>query len=408
MSTPSKRLLVAAAVLMALALPSCSGDSASDSDQEMQGMEGMTGMDGMAGMAGMSSDGSVRLTPEQIGTFGITFGYAEVRPLSREIRAVGIVEIDETRIAHVSPKFGGWAERVHVAFTGESVRAGQPLLEVYAPELIAAQEELLLARRMLDNATASSVQGVPNPGEEIFSAARRRLEYLDVSSSQLDEILSSGEVRRTLTVYAPAPGIVTEKNIVLGQSFEAGANLYVIGDLSRVWVTASVFEADFPLLREGLSTQVTVAGLPGRTFSGPIEYVYPTVGEDTRSLRARISLSNPSGELKPGMYATVSLTVSMGDVLTVPASAVLYTGERAVTFVDMGDGSLAPQEVEVGMTSDDFVQVVSGVEPGQRVVTSAQFLLDSESNLAEVMRAMMAQMNVSDMGGMDMSTPATR
>ena len=404
MSTPSKGLLVGA-VLVALALPSCSGDSASDGDQEMQGMEGMTGMDGMAGT---SSDGSVRLTSEQIGTFGITFGYAEVRPLSREIRAVGIVEMDETRVAHVSPKFGGWAERLHVAFTGESVRAGQPLLDVYAPELIAAQEELLLARRMIDNATASSVQGVPNPGEEIFVAARRRLEYLDVSSSQIDEILSSGEVRRTLTVYAPVQGTVTEKNVVLGQSFDAGANLYVIGDLSRVWVTANVFEADFPLLREGLSAQVTVAGLPGRTLSGPIEYVYPTVGEDTRSLRARISLSNPRGELKPGMYATVSLAVSMGDVLTVPASAVLYTGERVVTFVDMGDGSLAPQEVEVGMTSDDLVQVISGVEPGQRVVTSAQFLLDSESNLAEVMRAMMAQMNVSDMGGMDMSTPPTR
>jgi Cu(I)/Ag(I) efflux system membrane fusion protein len=361
----------------------------------MEGMPGMGGMTGMESMPGMGGEGSVRLTPEQIGTFGITFGSAEMRPLSREIRAVGIVEMDETRVAHVSPKFGGWAERMHVAFTGESVRAGQPLVEVYSPELIAAQEELLLARSMLDNATANDLLAELSPGEEIYAAARRRLEYLDVASSELDEVVNSGEVRRTLTVYAPAPGVVTEKNVVLGQSFEAGANLYVIGDLSRVWVTANIFEVDFPLLRAGLSTQVTVAGLPGRSFSGPIEYVYPTVGEETRSLRARISLSNPGGELKPGMYATVSLTVSMSDVLTVPASAVLYTGERAVTFVDMGDGSLRPQDVEVGMTSDDLVQVISGVEPGQRVVTSAQFLLDSESNLAEVMRAMMAQ------GGME-------
>jgi len=400
MNKASKKPLVAAAVVVALTLPlpSCSTDSASDGEQGMEGMEGMPGMGGMAGMEnmpGMGGDGSVRLTPEQMGTFGITFGSAEMRPLSREIRAVGIVEMDETRVAHVSPKFGGWVERLHVAFTGESVRAGQPLLEVYSPELIAAQEELLLAGRMLDRATASDIQPYTSPGEEIYAAARRRLEYLDVSSSELDEVVNSGEVRRTLTVYAPAPGIVMEKNIVRGQSFEAGANLYVIGDLSRVWVTANIFDADSPLLREGLSTQVTVAGLPGRTFSGPIEYVYPIVGEETRSLRARISLSNPGGELKPGMYATVSLTVSMGDVLTVPASAVLYTGERAVTFVDMGDGSLTPQDVEVGMASDDLVQVVSGVEPGQRVVTSAQFLLDSESNLAEVMRAMMAQ------GGME-------
>jgi Cu(I)/Ag(I) efflux system membrane fusion protein len=398
MSTPSKTALVAAAVIVALSLPSCSADPAADAEQGMQGMEGMPGMGGMTGMEsmpGMGGEGSVRLTPEQIGTFGITFGSAEMRPLSREIRAVGIVEMDETRVAHVSPKFGGWAERMHVAFTGESVRAGQPLVEVYSPELIAAQEELLLARSMLDNATANDLLAELSPGEEIYAAARRRLEYLDVASSELDEVVNSGEVRRTLTVYAPAPGVVTEKNVVLGQSFEAGANLYVIGDLSRVWVTANIFEVDFPLLRAGLSTQVTVAGLPGRSFSGPIEYVYPTVGEETRSLRARISLSNPGGELKPGMYATVSLTVSMSDVLTVPASAVLYTGERAVTFVDMGDGSLRPQDVEVGMTSDDLVQVISGVEPGQRVVTSAQFLLDSESNLAEVMRAMMAQ------GGME-------
>jgi Cu(I)/Ag(I) efflux system membrane fusion protein len=393
------RVVLVAGIVAAFSLASCSGDSASDGGNGMQGMEGMSGMEGMAGMG---NDGSVRLTPDQIGTFGITFGSAEVRSLSREIRAVGIVEMDETRVAHVSPKFGGWAERLDVAFTGESVRAGQSLLEVYAPELIAAQEELLIARRMLDSAMGSNLQAAGGSAEEIYAAARRRLEYLDVSPSELDEILTSGEARRTLTVYAPASGIVTEKNIVLGQSFEPGQNLYVIADLSRVWVTAEIFEADFSLLREGLSTEVTVAGLPGRSFSGPIEYVYPTIGEQTRSLRARISLSNPRGELKPGMYATVGLTVSMGDALTVPASAVLYTGERAVTFVDMGDGSLTPQEVEVGMTGEDLIQVVSGLEPGQRVVTSAQFLLDSESNLAEVIRAMMAQMNLSDMGEMDM------
>ena len=401
MNTRSKVLLLVVTVVGWL-LSSCSDDSAPEGEQGTQEMEGMPGMEGMAGMEGMSGmggeGGSIRLTTEQMGTFGVTFGFAEVRPLSRDIRAVGVVEMDEARVAQVSPKFGGWAERLHVGFTGEGVRAGQPVIDVYAPELIAAQEELLLARGMLQRAPTGTVPGVQDPGEEIYSAARRRLEYLDVSPAQLDQILDSGEVRRTLTLYAPVSGVVTEKHIVLGQSFEAGADLLVIADLSSVWVTAEIFDADFPVVREGLSAEVTVAGLPGRSFSGPIDYVYPTVADRTRSLRARISVANPRGELKPGMYATVRVTASFGEVLTIPSSAVLQTGQRAVTFVDLGDGMLMPQVIELGVSGDDLVQVISGVEPGQRVVTSAQFLLDSESNLAEVMRAMMAQMNVSDMG----------
>jgi Cu(I)/Ag(I) efflux system membrane fusion protein len=185
----------------------------------------------------------------------------------------------------------------------------------------------------------------------------------------------------------------------VGQAFESGTSLYVIADLSEVWVNAEVFEADAALVRVAMPVDVTVAALPQRAFSGRIEYVYPTLQDRTRSMRARVALANPGGQLKPGMYATVHITAELGDVLTVPESAVLYTGERAITFVDMGDGSLMPHELEVGVRGEGIVQVLSGVEPGQRVVTSAQFLLDSESNLAEVMRAMMAQMNVSDLGG---------
>jgi len=312
------------------------------------------------------------------------------------------VEFDETRMAYVAPKFAGWAERLHVDFTGEVVRAGQPLMDVYAPELVAAQEELLLAARMRETARTSSVEAVSSSADELYAAARRRLEYWDISADQVERVLASGEPTRTLTLHAPVSGVVMEKSVLRGQAFESGAGLYMIADLSEVWVNAEIFAQDAPVVREGMLAEVTIEGLVGRTLAGRIEYVYPTVQDRTRSMRARISLENPEGALKPGMYASVRLAAELGELLSVPTSAVLRTGERAVTFVDLGDGSLMPQEVQLGLRGGDLVHVISGLEPGQRVVTSAQYLLDSESNLAEVMRAMMAQMNLSDMGAMDM------
>jgi RND family efflux transporter MFP subunit len=403
--------LAAAAVGVARSRPNGSAIGSGDV-QAMPDMPGMDGqprtdaMDGgeMQGMAGMDmgSDGSVRVSPGDVATFGITFGTVEVRPLTRIVRAAGFVEFDETRMAYVAPKFAGWAERLHVDFTGDVVRAGQPLLDVYAPELVAAQEELLLAARMRETARASRVEEVSGAADELYAASRRRLEYWDISGEQVEQLLASGEPSRTLTLHAPVSGVVMEKNVLRGQAFESGSSLYLIADLSEVWVNAEIFAQDAPVVREGMPAEVTVEGLPGRTLTGLIEYVYPTVRDRSRSMRARISLENPRAQLKPGMYATVRLAAELGELLTVPTSAVLQTGERAVTFVDMGDGSLMPQEVELGLRGADLVQVISGLEPGQRVVTSAQYLLDSESNLAEVMRAMMAQMNLSDMGAMDM------
>ena len=402
-----------ALVALGMALSGLSGrtDDASASNKgEMGGMQGMGGMEGMAGMedmagmdmGGAAGEGSVRLSPREIATFGITFGTVDVRPLSRTVRAVGLVEFDETRMAYVSPKFGGWAERLYVDFTGQTVRAGQPLLDIYSPELVTAQEELLLAADMLESVGDSRVQTVAGAAADLYASARRRLDYWDISEEQIERLLETREVRKSLTLYAPVSGVVMQKDVFPGQAFEPGRSLYMIADLSEVWVNAEIFEADAALVREGMRADVTVEALPGRTLSGRIEYVYPTLEDRTRSMQARIALANPAARLKPGMYATVRLSANLGDALTVPASAVLYTGERAVTFVDMGGGSLMPHELELGVRGGDLVQVLSGVEPGQRVVTSAQFLLDSESNLAEVMRAMMAQMNMADMGAMDM------
>jgi len=392
-----------AVVAVAIWLVAGSQEPAGQGEAAMQDMSGME-MGGMPGMkmSGTGDQGSVRLTAGDVATFGITFGSAEVRPLSREIRAVGLVEFDETRMAYVSPKFGGWAERLHVDFIGQVVRRGQPLLDVYAPELVTAQEELLLAARLADSLAGSRVDDVAAAAADLYASARRRLEYWDITGEQIDRLLETGDVRKSLTLYAPASGVVMEKDVFEGQAFQAGANLYMIADLSEVWVNAEVFQADVALVHEGMRVDVTVDAVPGTAFTGRIQYVYPTLDDRTRSMRARIALANPGARLKPGMYATVRLAADLGEVLTVPATAVLRSGERAVVFVDLGGGSLMPNEVVLGVRGGDFVQVLSGLEPGQRVVTSAQYLLDSESNLAEVMRAMMAQMNQSDMGALQM------
>jgi multidrug efflux pump subunit AcrA (membrane-fusion protein) len=359
----------------------------------------MSGMD-MGGMA-MGGDGSIRLTPDQIRTFGVTFGSVERRTLEDEIRTVGIVNFDETRLASVTPKFGGYVERLHVDFTGRPVRAGEPLVEIYSPELVAAQEELLLAARLERGLSGTSVPGVPEGSSDLVAAARQRLRLWDISEAQIERVLETGRAQRTLTLYAPVSGVVVEKDVLAGQAVRAGQSLYTIADLSEVWVEAELREADAGLVEEGDPAAVELSALPGRTIRGQVEYVYPTLQSASRSLKARIAVPNPDGRLKPGMYATVRIAAPARESLTVPASAVLNTGERRLVFVDLGQGRITPQEVEVGRSGGGYVEVLAGLEPGQRVVTSAQYLLDSESNLAETMRSMMGMMNTSDMGSME-------
>lgn len=362
----------------------------------------MTSMEGMAGMD-MTSDGSVRLTANQISQFGITFGTVDMRMMENEVRTVGIVNFDETRLIQVAPKFGGFVERLHANFTGQPVQRGQPLLEMYSPELVAAQEELLIAKRLERTMDESTVPGVPAGSSNLLAAAKRRLQLWDITEVQIDEIVRTGKVQRSLMLYAPASGVVVEKNVMQGQATQPGQTLYTIANLSEVWVEAELREADAGGVRVGSGASIELAAFPGRPFNGRVEYVYPTLQAQARTLKARIAVANTDGRLKPGMYATVRVTTATQRALTVPASAVMRTGERTMVFVDMGGGRLMPQVVETGRTGKDYVEVLSGVEPGQRVVTSAQFLLDSESNLGDVMRAMIGMGgDLGDMKGMDM------
>lgn len=389
------------------------GAAASGGMAGMPGMQGMEGTGGMEGMGGMSVDreGSVRLTAAQIRQFGVTFGTADVRPLEARVRTVGNVTFNEAGLARVAPKVGGFVERLYIDVTGQPVRRGQPMLDLYSPELVAAQEELLVARRLDRTLGESAVPGVPPASGDLLAAARRRLRLLDVSEAQIAAVLRTGRARRTVTLYAPASGVVVEKTVVQGQAIQPGEALYTVADLSTVWVDVELREGDAGRVRPGTTADLEFAAYPGRPFAGRVEYVYPTLQEATRTIRARVAVANGAGLLKPGMYATVRLTTPERRALTVPSSAVVRTGERNVVFVDMGGAGggprLMPHEVELGRAAGDYVEVLAGLEPGQRVVTSAQFLLESESNLGEVMKAMMSMggggmEGMEGMQGMDM------
>ena len=357
-------------------------------------MPGMPGMD----MSGTARGGTLTLTASQRRQFGVTFGTAEMRTLTSETRATGIVTVDETRVTQVAPKFGGFVERLYVNATGQRVGRGQPLLEVYSPELVAAQQELLAAGQLEREIGRSAVPGVPGSTSDLVAAAKRRLQLWDISNAQIAEVLRTGRPRRALTLFSPASGVVLEKRVVQGQAIAAGESLYTIADLSGVWIDVQLRGIDAEAVRPGTAAEIQLAGLPGPWRIGRVSYVYPTIDTTSRALRARVVVANADGALKPGMYATVRLSTPRRSALTVPSTAVLRGGDRDVVFVDVGDGSLLPREVEIGGSAGALTEILGGLEPGQRVVTSAQFLLDSESNLGEVMKSMIAQMPAGDNG----------
>ncbi len=360
-----------------------------------------------AGMPGMNmeeiSDGrDLRLSAEDFAQFGVTFGLASRGPLVKNIRTVGTIDFDETKMSWVAPKFGGWAEQLFVNFTGQSVRAGDPLLSIYSPELVAAQEELILARSMADSLLTSSIPGAVSQARNLLDATRRRLSYWGITSEQIADIENTGRVDDAIVFSAPRSGTITEKRILEGEAFQPGDPLYMIADLSRVWVNLEMFEGDIGLLSEGTPVDIRLSPMPGRSFSTHIEFIYPTLTDATRSLRVRVSLENPGGELKPGMYVTAQLSSELGTTLSVPTSAVLQTGDQEIVFVNAEDGRLSIREVVLGRSGSERIEILEGLDEGDSVVTSAQFLLDSESNLAEVMQAMMAQMNPTDIQSLDM------
>lgn len=343
--------------------------------------------------------GGVTLSAADARRIGVTFAPVTVGALGKEVRVVGQITYDETSVSAVAPKLDGYVERLLVNATGQWVSAGQPLLTIYSPMLVTAEEELLLARRLGGDVSGASSDTRQNAAD-LISSARRRLLYWDISPAEIAEIERTGVVRKTLTLRSPSSGYVLEKNVLPGQRIMPGGALYKLADLRTVWLEGEVFEQDLAAVRIGQLVRAELQALPGQTRTGRIAYIYPTLNPETRTVRIRVVLPNSDLRLKPGMYATLRITgTEQPFVLTVPRSAVLSTGERSIVFVRAQNGALIPREVTVGSSSDERIEILRGVSAGETVVSSATFLLDAESNLGTALGGM------GNMPGMEVTTP---
>ena len=323
----------------------------------------------------------VQITPERMQSIGVTFGKAEMQSISDEVRATGNVDIDERRQADVQTRFSGWLRTVYVDATYQFVRKGQPLFTIYSPDLLATEQEYLLARKNQQQLQTSSVQGVSEGARSLVSAARDRLRQWDIPDPEISKIEQTGKPITELTVYSPVSGYVTERNALPNMYVQPDTKLYTVADLSTVLVNAQVFQNDIEKIKRGDPANVTVDGYPGKTFRGRVDQILPTVDMNTRTVSVRLVFPNPGLLLKPGMFVNVVLKMPMGKRLLVPASAVLQSGTKQIVFVDGGGGTLTPVSVELGPRYQDSFVVLKGLKDEDRVVTSANFLIDSESQL---------------------------
>lgn len=325
---------------------------------------------------------TLKIAPDRVQMLGVRTEAAELRSLSRTIRAVGTIQVDERKLAVVAPKFEAWIEVLNVDTTGATVRRGQPLMQVYSPDLVMAQQEYLVAwksQQSLKDADPDARQA----SAALADGAMQRLRNFDIAAPQLDRLQREGTATRTLTLSSPADGVVLEKTAVKGMRFMPGETLYRIADLSSVWLIADVFEQDLGLIRLGQTATVAVNAYPDRTFTGTVGFIYPTLNAETRTVRVRVELANNEGLLRPSLYATVTFSapVAAGEVLAVPDSAVIDSGTRQVVLVERAEGSYEPRPVKVGARADGYVQIREGVAVGEKVVVRANFLIDAESNL---------------------------
>ena len=333
----------------------------------------------------MTGQDVVKINPVIQQNMGIRLAEVTKGPLIHTIRTYGHITPDETLTAQVNLKTSGWIEKLFVNFTGKYVQKGEPLFEIYSPDLVAAQEEYLVAQRALNRMSGGGV------GKDLIVSSRRRLQYFDVPESEIEAIERSGKVKKTTMIRSPLSGFVIERKAEEGSYIKAGTTVFRIADLSRVWVDAHIYEYQFSWIAKGQQAEMTLPYLPGRTFSGTVAYVYPYLQPKTRDLVIRLEFQNPEMELKPEMYADIRIkTVLKGKGLLIPSEAVIRSGQRNVVFVSIGEGKFVPRDVILGPALDnDRVQVLGGLVAGESVVTSGQFLLDSESNLMEAIQKML-------------------
>ena len=350
------------------------------------------------GAAAPSSSAAVAIPAVTRQLIGVRSEPVAFGTLEQEIRTVGMVDYDERSLTQVNLKVSGWVRQVFVNSIGRPVRKGEPLFTLYSPDLLATQDEYLVALKTQAQVAASPLADAKDNAATLVASARERLRLWDLTEDQITAVGRRGKAEPILTVYAPSTGVVLKREALPGKYVEPGTTLYEVADLSTVWVMADIYESEVAAVKLNQPATVSFAAYPGEAFQGKASYIYPSLNTEARTVRVRLELPNPRLKLKPGMYGNVSLRTDAVKTLLVPKEAVLDTGLRQLVFLDRGQGIYEPYPVKVGRRSQDRVEVLQGIKEGDRVVTSAQFLLDAESKLASTtsMQAMMGQIGMGD------------
>jgi RND family efflux transporter MFP subunit len=348
--------------------------------------------------------GTIKVSPAAIQSMGVTTTKVQVRPLSRLTLTVGMVTFDERNLNVITTKMDGWVERLYVRATGDPIHRGQALLSIYSPELVTTQQEYLLALKNLRTMQKSKIPEYQEGARRLLAAARQRLKYWDIPDSQIDALEQTGQVRKTLTLNSPVNGIVTKRMVTQGMYVKAGMPALEVADLSTIWVDADIYQYELPWIKVGQPVTMTLDYLPGESFQGRIDYIYPYMKEATRTARVRLRFPNPGLKLKPEMFAQVKIeSPVVHNAVVIPSDAVLDTGQKQHVFIALGQGRFEPREVKLGVLGNDGMrEVLSGLKGGEEVVTSAQFMLDSESRFREAVQMMMPSM---EKGSMKEETP---
>jgi Cu(I)/Ag(I) efflux system membrane fusion protein len=334
------------------------------------------------------SPNTITISPERLQTIGVKFELAQPRPLDKAIRTVGRVEIDERRLAHVNIKLEGWIDRLFVNYTGERVQKGQILFTIYSPELVATQEEYLLALKGKKALGGSEFPEVAEGATSLLEVTRRRLRLWDITEDHIQDLERTGKVLKTLPIHSPITGTVIKKVALAGIHVNPGDELYTIADLSHIWIMADIYEYELPSIKPGQTARVTLSYDPRTVLTARVGFIYPTLDPQTRTAKVRFEMDNPGEKLKPDMYANVDLKIPLGTRLAIPRDAVLESGERQVIFIHHGGGKLEWRTVKLGAKAGDWVEVLEGLKEGDHIVTSANFLIDSESQLKAAVSGM--------------------
>jgi Cu(I)/Ag(I) efflux system membrane fusion protein len=354
----------------------------------------------MPGMPGMAPQGepektageaqaeapTVEISPEKQQLIGVKIATVSMRPLNKVIKTVGRIEYDERMLRTVNTKVEGWIEKLYIDYTGRYVQKGEPMAELYSPELLATQEEYLSILKWRGGKGTETPTGamISRDAEALVEAARKRLQRFDISDAQIRELEQTGKARRTLIIYSPTNGYVVQKMALQGMRVMPGEKLFDVADLSTVWVIADIYEYELSSIRVGETASISLSYIPGKEFKSKIDYVYPTLSGETRTARVRFSIPNPDGRLKPQMFSTVEIKINLGSKLAVPDDAVIDTGARQIVYVDKGEGYFEPREVMLGLRAQGYREVLMGLKAGEKVAASAAFLVDSEAQLKGV------------------------